>query len=106
MRRISKPWPPANASPRRPDDLHHGQVQAGLPGCASGGAGQDSFPRDQFDQLEKAKLREVMYREQPSISIYCERAIQEGHPPPRIEHWKPLSTNHDQALCWKNLYLS
>jgi uncharacterized protein (TIGR02646 family) len=65
-----------------------------------------ALARVQFDQLDKAKLREVMYREQRSICIYCERTIQEGNPEPRIDHWKPLSANHDQALCWKNLYLS
>ena len=65
-----------------------------------------AFARSEFDQLDKAKLRQVMYREQRSICIYCERTIQEGHPEPRIDQWRPLCANHDQALCWKNLYLS
>jgi uncharacterized protein (TIGR02646 family) len=71
-------------------------------------AAQDktAFARSRFDQLDKVKLREVMYREQRSICIYCERTIQEGHPAPRIDHWKPLSANQDQALRWKNLHLS
>ena len=47
-----------------------------------------------------------MHREQRAICIYCERGIEEGHPAPRIDHWKPLSGNHNQTLCWKNLHLS
>ncbi len=67
---------------------------------------QTTFARSRFDQLDKIKLRAVMYREQRSICVYCERRVQEGHPAPTIEHWRPLSRDHQQALCWKNLYLS
>jgi uncharacterized protein (TIGR02646 family) len=106
MRRVSKPWPPANVSP----DGHAACwfVDAERDYLAALPAAQDrtAFARDQFDELDKAKLREVMYREQRSICVYCERRIQEGHPAPRIDHWRPLSSNHEQALCWKNLYLS
>ena len=51
---------------------------------------QASFARSQFNQLEKRKLRVVMYREQRSLCIYCERRVAEGYPPPRIDHWYPL----------------
>ena len=106
MRRVSKPWPPANVSPDDQNactmDKAEQKYLAELP------AAQDktAFARSRFDQLDKGKLRKVMYREQRSICIYCERTIQEGYPAPRIDHWKPLSANQDQALRWKNLYLS
>jgi uncharacterized protein (TIGR02646 family) len=64
------------------------------------------FARSQFDRLDKAKLRAVMYREQRSICVFCERQVAERHPEPHIDHWKPLSVNHEFALHWKNLYLS
>jgi len=106
MRRVSKPWPPANVSPdgqeARTCALAEQDYLAALP------AAQDrtAFARSRFDQLDKVKLRAVMYREQRSICIYCERSIEEGHPAPRIDHWRPLSSNHDHALCWRNLHLS
>ncbi len=103
---MPKPWPPADVSPagqavRTFVDAEQ-QYLAALPATGDGTA----FARESFDQLEKTKLREVMYREQRSICVYCERRIQEGHPPPRIDHWRPLSRNHQHALSWRNLYLS
>ena len=47
-----------------------------------------------------------MYREQGSLCIYCERRVADGYPAPRIDHWYPLSRNHQLALHWNNLYLS
>ena len=65
-----------------------------------------SFARSEFDRLAKRKLRVVMYREQRSVCIYCERRIAEGHLTSRIDHWYPLSRDRELALHWKNLYLS
>jgi uncharacterized protein (TIGR02646 family) len=73
-----------------------------LPGRVDRGA----FARASYEQLDKPKLRAVMYREQRSVCVYCERSISEAQPPPTIEHWRPLSRNHDHALHWRNLYLS
>src|SRR5437660_2599148 len=106
MRGISKPWPPADVSPdgqipRRFVDAEQ-EYRAGLQNHEE----KIDFARSQFDRLDKAKLRAVMYREQRSICVFCESQIGEGHPQPRIDHWKPLSVNHQLALHWKNLYLS
>ena len=106
MRGISKPWPPTDVYP---DD----QAPASLRNAESeyltrlrGARDQVSFARSAFDGLAKQKLRVVMYREQRSLCIYCERRIAEGHPAPRIEHWYPLSRDPARALLWRNLYLS
>ena len=106
MRGISKPWPPGDVYPA-------GQVQASLPEAENaylaalpGMSDQGAFARSEFDQLDKRKLRHEMYREQRSLCIYCEREVAEGHPPPRIDHWRPRSGVPELALHWRNLYLS
>jgi uncharacterized protein (TIGR02646 family) len=106
MRRIPKPWPPADVSPegqqqRRLVDAEREYLKA-LPNQAE----RTAFARSEFDRLNKAKLREVMYQEQRSICVFCERRVEESYPEPRIDHWKPLSGDHPLALHWKNLYLS
>ena len=106
MRGVSKPWPPRDVYPdgQAPSTLREAEnayLQA-LPGVSD----QGSFARSEYDRLDKQKLRPEMYREQRSLCIYCERRILEGHPTPRIDHWRPLSRNPALALHWKNLYLS
>jgi uncharacterized protein (TIGR02646 family) len=106
MRRIPKPWPPADVSPdgqirRSFVDAEREYLEA-LPNQVQRAA----FARAEFDRLDKVKLRVVMYREQRSICVFCERRVEEGYPGPSIDHWKPLSGNHQLALRWKNLYLS
>ncbi len=106
MRGISKPWPPRDVYPdgHEPASLREAEnaCLAALPGAPD----QASFARSEFDRLEKRKLRSVMYREQRSLCIYCERRIAEDYPTPRIDHWYPLSRDPELALHWKNLYLS
>ena len=111
MRRISKPcWPPGDVYPdgHTPASLRDAEnaYLTALPGESN----QASFARSEFDQLDKKKLRHVMYREQRSLCIYCEREVEreigEGYPLPRIDHWYPLSRDPDLALHWKNLYVS
>ena len=106
MRGISKPWPPRDVyrDDRAPASLPQAEeeYQERLPEAGD----QAAFARSEFDQLAKRKLRVVMYREQRSLCIYCERRIAEGHPAPRIDHWYPLSREPKTALHWKNLYLS
>lgn len=106
MRGLSKPWPPANVSPdgqklRRFVDAEKEFLDA-LPAAED----KVAFARSRYDDLDKLKLRVVMYREQRAICAYCERRIEEGQPAPPIDHWRPLSKNPDLALHWKNLYLS
>jgi uncharacterized protein (TIGR02646 family) len=106
MRRVSKPWPPANVSPDGHAACTFARAEQDYLAALPVAQDRTAFARSRFDQIDKAKLREVLYGEQRSICVYCERSLQEGHPAPRIDHWRPLSSNHDEALCWKNLYLS
>ena len=71
-----------------------------------GRANKTRFARTEFDQLHKVKLRDVMYGEQGSICVYCERRLSEGVAPPHVEHWRPLSAAPELAFHWNNLYLS
>ena len=73
MRGLEKPRPPANVSPdgqapRRFVDAEQ-EYLAALRG------GTIRKPRVEFDQLDKAKLRQVMYGEQGSVCVYCEREL-------------------------------
>ena len=106
MRGVTKPWPPGDVYPdgqartslREAEDAY----LAALPGMSN----QRTFARSEFDRLDKQKLRCELYREQRSLCIYCEREVAEGHPQPRIDHWRPLGGGPELALHWKNLYLS
>ena len=106
MRGITKTCPPGDVYPagQEPASLREAEQTylATLPEASN----QASFARSEFNGLEKRKLRDVMYREQHSLCIYCERRVVEDHPAPRIDHWYPLSRNPELALRWKNLYLS
>ena len=106
MRGTSKPWPPRDVYPdgRAPASLR--EAEEGYLQRLLEAGDQVSFARSEFDQLAKQKLRVVMYREQHSLCIYCERRIAEGHPAPRIDHWYPLSRDPGRALHWRNLYLT
>ncbi|MDO8476055.1 MAG: hypothetical protein Q7W02_07625 [Candidatus Rokubacteria bacterium] len=106
MRGVSKPWPPADVSQdgHTPCSLRDAERNylAALPPEAE----RSARARARFDQLDKRKLRVVMYHEQRSICVFCERPIDEGNPTPRIDHWRPLSVHPEHALHWRNLYLS
>lgn len=106
MRGISKPWPPGDVSPdgHEPHSLH--DAERDYLGALPPEAERSAHARMQYDRLEKRKLREVMYQEQRSICVFCERSIAEGNRPPRIDHWRPLSAHPEYALHWSNLYLS
>ena len=106
MRGISKPWPPRDVYPDGHEPASLGEAENTYLVALPGAADQVSFARSEFNRLEKRKLRVVMYREQRSLCIYCERRVAEGHPTPRIDHWYPLSRNPGLALHWTNLYLS
>ena len=106
MRGISKPWPPTDVYP---DDHEPASIREAeqaflveLPEARD----QGTFARSNFNGLAKQKLRDVMYREQRSLCIYCERKITEDYPPPTIEHWRPLRIEPRFSLHWNNLYLS
>ena len=106
MRGISKPCPPREVFPDGHESASLCEAEeAYLVNLAAAGD-QASFARSEFDRLAKRKLRVVMYREQRSLCIYCERRVAEGHPAPRIDHWYPSSRDPSLALDWRNLYLS
>ena len=106
MRGLEKPQPPANVSPDgqtpRPMVDAEWEFLADLENRTN----KAKFARSEFNQLDKAKLREVMYGEQRSICVYCERRLSEGSPTPQVEHWRPLSASPEFAFHWKNVYLS
>ena len=106
MRGISKPWPPENVYPVGQAHVSLRQAEIAFGATLRGEPDKVSLARSEFDRLDKQKLRREMYREQRSLCIYCERDIAEGHPTPRIDHWRPLSLDPGFALHWKNLYLS
>ena len=106
MRRISKPWPPGDVYPDGQAQTSLREAENAYLAALPRMPNQRSFARSEFDRLYKQKLRREMYREQRSLCIYCERQITERHPPPRIDHWRPLRVVPELALHWKNLYLS
>ena len=106
MRGLEKPQPPANVSPDGQTPRRFVDAEWEFLADLEGRANKAQFARSEFDQIDKAKLREVMYGEQRSICVYCERRLSEGSPPPQVEHWRPLSASPEFAFHWKNLYLS
>lgn len=106
MRGLEKPSPPSNVSPegqvpRAFSDAER-QYAAALPDRTN----KVRFARTAFDALDKAKRREVMYAEQKSLCVYCERSLKEIDPAAHVEHWRPRSRAPEYALHWPNLYLS
>ena len=106
MRAISKPCPPRDVYPDGHETTSLREAEDGFLAALAEARDQVAFARSEFDQLAKQKLRVVMYREQRSLCVYCERRVAESYPPPRIDHWRTLSIEPRCALHWKNLYLS
>ena len=106
MRGIRKPWPPSNVScdGQQPQTLR--QAEQGFIASLPQTTDPTKRARTAFDDLYKPKLREVMYREQGGLCVYCERRVSEGKPTPHIDHWHLLSEAPQHALDWDNLYLS
>lgn len=101
MRGITKRPPPANVSPPGQQACTFAQAAAdfanGLPSTVA---------RIAFDAMHKPVLRAHLYVEQHHLCVFCEQEIQEGSPTPRIDHWRPLSLNPQDAFNWDNLHLS
>lgn len=106
MRGIRKPWPPANVSPDRQAASSMQQAAQAYRGSLATAADKALYARSRFDDLDKAKLREVLYLEQHHVCVYCERRVDEGSETPPVEHWRPLGQEPQDALTWENLYLS
>lgn len=106
MRGVKKPWPPGNVSPEGQEEQTWRQAEEQFNTDLQQSSERVALARARFDSLEKRHLREVMYQEQGGLCVYCERAVKEERPSPRIDHWRPLSMNPELALHWRNLYLS
>ena len=106
MRGLRKPWPPTNVSPDGQAPRRFADAEQEYLTALKGRTNKVQFARAELKRLDKAKLRQVMYGEQGSICVYCERRISEHESPPRIEHWRPLSGDPELAVHWDNLYLS
>lgn len=106
MRRIAKHRPPIDISPDGQIPRSFAAAEREYAAALKARTLNATHARSEFDKLNKFKLRAVMYREQGCICVFCEREIGEGYPQPHIDHWKPLSANHELALHWENLYLS
>ena len=107
MRGLRKTWPPSNVRPEGQEACSFTDAeQAYLDELARRPVEDRTHcARTHFNDLDKAKLREVMLRDQRYLCVYCERPLTSS-PTPRIDHWRPLRLNHRLALHWKNLYLS
>ena len=106
MRGLEKPQPPANVSPAGQAPRRFVDAEREYLASLGSRANKSGFARTEFNQLDKAKLRQVMYGEQGSICVYCERSLVEGASPPIVEHWRPSSAAPELAIHWNNLYLS
>lgn len=108
MRRIRKRWAPTNVSPdgQKPYTMQKAEEEflEKLPSAAK----PTDFARDQFDSLDKKKLRERLMEEHKGICVYCQSTLNadDAARPLPVEHWRPLGKNPELALHWENLYLS
>ncbi len=63
--------------------------------------------RDAFDQIDKAKVREALTKEQEALCAFCMRRAdtrsRNGSPVMRIAHRIPISVDPKKALDWRNL---
>jgi uncharacterized protein (TIGR02646 family) len=62
--------------------------------------------RLEFDRMHKRHLRDLLFAEQSYLCVYCERQIDEVHPPPPVDHWNPLKLFLQEVFHWLNLHLS
>ncbi len=106
MRGLAKARPPANVSPDDQTPRSFAEAEQEYLAALPGRDNKVRFARSEYERLEKRRLRQVMYGEQGSLCVYCERRIAEGDPTPRIDHWRPLSADPCFAIHWENLYLS
>lgn len=101
MRAINKGQPPRNVArddlPARTLKAAQIELRRVLKPLADPDA-QRRAAREQFDLLDKEKVREVLKAEQHHLCVFCERPIpytdhdepDPAQPPIRIAHWTPL----------------
>ena len=106
MRGVRKSPPPANVSPDGQTPRSFADAEQEYLATLPSRPNKVSFGRTEYNRLDKAKLRQVMYGEQGSLCVYCEQELSEKDSPPKVEHWRPLSGDLEYAIHWRNLYLS
>lgn len=106
MRGLTKGPPPANVSPPGQQQCSLAEADAAYQVSRVTAADQVAHARSEFDCMHKRYLRDLLFVEQRYLCIYCERTIDEVHPPPPIDHWNPLSLFLHEVFVWNNLHLS
>jgi uncharacterized protein (TIGR02646 family) len=109
MRGLIKGPPPANVSPPTQQQCSLAEADAAYQVSIArivDNAARVRHARSEFDSMHKRHLRDMLFVEQRYLCVYCERAIDEGHPPPPIDHWNPLSLFLQEVFNWSNLHLS
>lgn len=106
MRALIKGPAPANVSPPTQQPATLAEWDADYRASVATAADPIRHARSRFDDMHKRFLRDVLFVEQRFVCVYCERQIDEVHPPPPIDHWNPLSLFLQQVFDWNNLHLS
>lgn len=106
MRGLTKGPPPANVSHPTQQQTSLAEWDAAYQVSVATATDRIKHARATFDDMHKRYLRDVLFVEQRYLCVYCERAIDEVHPAPPIDHWNPLSLFLHQAFDWNNLHLS
>lgn len=106
MRGLTKGPPPANVSPPTQQQTSLAERDAAYQVSVATAPDPIRHARTRFDAMHKRFLRDRLFVEQRYLCVYCERAIDESHPPPPIDHWNPLSLFPQQVFDWNNLHLS
>lgn len=106
MRGLNKGAAPGNVSPPGQQQCSLADADAAYQVSRLTAADPVAHARSEFDCMHKRHLRDLLFVEQRYLCIYCERTIDEVHPPPPIDHWNPLSLSPLEVFVWNNLHLS
>lgn len=106
MRHLIKGPAPTNVSPPGQEQRSLAAADAAYQLSRVKAADPVAHARSEFDSMHKRYVRDLLFAEQSYLCVYCERAIREVHPPPPIDHWKPLSLFLHEVFDWNNLHLS
>jgi hypothetical protein len=72
MRTLRKPRPPTDVSPQGQPRRSLQQAERAFLAALSSATDKVNFARSSFDDLEKPKLRAILYVEQGALCVYCE----------------------------------
>lgn len=106
MRGLVKGPVPANVSPPGQQSRSLAAADAAYQASRALSSDPEKHARCEFDSMHKRHLRDLLFVEQHFLCVFCERQIDEVHPPPPVDHWNPLSLFPSQVFDWNNLHLS